>query len=67
MIGTVARIRASTQEYCATPHLAGLGEVAIRTAQMMIERFALIAIGFILAAGGACLRCSLSTMTAIVE
>lgn len=67
VIGTVACSRASTQEYCATPLLARLGEVVIRKAEMMIECVALIAIGFILAAGGACLRCSPSTMTTIVE
>ena len=65
MIGTLARSRASTQEYCATPHLARLSEVAIRKAHMM-EGVALIAIGFILAAS-ACLRSLLSTMTTIVE
>ena len=65
MIGTLARSRASTQEYFATPHLVRLCEVAIRKAHMM-EGVALIAIGFILAAG-ACLRSLLSAMTAIVE
>ena len=54
---SVVRARKSIAPHRA--HLARLGEVAIRKAHMM-EGVALIAIGFILAAG-ACLRSSRST------